>query len=546
MRRAPCRSLLVAVVSTGLVATAGVCAVPAAHAASAASATLTGARKSATRVPFQISPQVSASVDVGTGNLMVSTKDWNVAAVNGQLQPLGLAYNSLTLGSGSAVTTADAGKGWFVPLGTDTRLIKNDDGSVLFLASDSEQGLFKAASGGGYTSPSTMNKTLTKNSDGTWTVTDVPSLQKMHFTASGHLDKITDRNGNDTTFTYTSGNVSSIKTGAGSVVDETHDSKGFISGMADYAGPFHDSFTPASMRYSYDDAGRLTSIEQIGSYHVGQLPPTTTEASFTYSSAGDLASITDGDGLKTSFLYDSSHRVTSVSQGKDSDQAVTRFKYLSATHTDVADPNTDQSQDVVDVPHTIYYFDSSTKLVTKALDPLGHEQSASYTSFNDVASATNAVSGKTTNDYSSGVNGGHSVTQSTSPTGGTQKATYGSGKSAYNQASSTDQQGNKSVMTYDGAGTRPRPLPMVARTRRCTSTPTAPWPIRLTRPGRRPRTPTTRTASTSPRSPHRMGRNWARPPSRVSQRHRSPTAPARKPTTPTTPWTTSPGPRART
>lgn len=452
MRRVPCRSLLVAVVSTGMVATAGVCASPAAQAASAASVTLTGARKSATRVPFQISPQVSASVDVGTGNLMVSTHDWNVPAVNGQLQPLGLAYNSLTLGSGSAVTTADAGKGWFVPLGTDTRLIKNDDGSVLFLASDSEQGLFKAASGGGYTPPPTMNKTLVKNSDGTWTVTDVPSLQTMHFTASGHLDKITDRNGNHTTFTYTSGNVSSIKTGAGSVVEVGHDSKGFISSMADYAGHFHDGFTPARMRYNYDDAGHLTSIEQIGSYFVGQFPPTTTEASFTYSSAGDLASITDGDGLKTSFVYDSSHRVTSVSQGKDSDLAITRFKYLSSTHTDVADPNTDQSKDVVDVPHTIYYFDSSTKLVTKALDPLGHEQSATYTSFNDVASATNAVSGKTTNDYSSGVNGGHSVTQSTSPTGATQKATYGTGKSAYNRASGTDQQGNKSVMTYDGAG----------------------------------------------------------------------------------------------
>ncbi|MGN6413432.1 hypothetical protein [Flexivirga sp.] len=298
-----------------------------------------------------------------------------------------------------------------------------------------------------------MNKTLTKNSDGTWTVTDVPSLQKMHFTASGHLDKITDRNGNDTTITYTSGNVSSIKTGAGFEVDVTHDDKGFISSITDHIGPRHTGIgVPARVDYSYDDSGRLIAIKQSAQGFVGHWPFPTTEASFTYSSAGDLASITDGDGLTTEFVYDSSHRVTSVSQGKGSDQTVTRFSYVSATHTDVADPNTNQSQAVADVPHTAYTVDAETKLVSKAVDPLGHEQSATYTSFNDVASATNGVGGKTTNDYSSGVNGGHSVTQSTSPTGATQKATYGTGKSAYNQVSSTDAQGNKSVMTYDGAG----------------------------------------------------------------------------------------------
>lgn len=454
MRRVPCRSLLVAVVSTGLVATAGVCVAPAAHAASGASATLTGIRKSATRVPFQISPQVSASVDVGTGNLMVSTHDWNVPVVNGQLQPLGLAYNSLTLASGSAASSGEGGKGWFVPFGADTRLITNDDGSVLFMASDSEQGVFSPVAGGGYTPPATMNKTLVKNSDGTWTVADVPSLQKMHFTTGGRLDKITDRNGNDTTFTYTDGEVSSIKTGADSYVQIAH-SDGKIWSITPWGGPgsVHDGDVPASVHYDYDDAGRLLAIRQVPGYHAPSFPPAgITEASFTYSSAGDLASITDGDGLVTSFVYDSSHRITSVSQGKGTDQAVTRFSYVSTTHTDVADPNTNQSQAVADVPHTAYTISPDSKLVSKAIDPLGHAQSATYTSFNDVASATNGVGGQTTNDYSTGVNGGHSVTQSTSPTGGTQRATYGTGNSAYNQISSTDQQGNKSVMTYNGAG----------------------------------------------------------------------------------------------
>ncbi|WP_265445162.1 hypothetical protein [Flexivirga meconopsidis] len=106
---------------------------------------------------------------------MVTTKDRSLAGVNGQLQPLGLVFNSLTLGSGSAVSKSQGGRGFFMPFGSDTRLITNDDGSVLFVGIDSQQGVFKPVSGGGYALAATMNKTLTKNSDGTYTVLDVPS-----------------------------------------------------------------------------------------------------------------------------------------------------------------------------------------------------------------------------------------------------------------------------------------------------------------------------------------------------------------------------------
>nr|WP_279671632.1 RHS repeat protein [Flexivirga meconopsidis] len=238
----------------------------------------------------------------------------------------------------------------------------------------------------------------------------------MAFNTSGALTSITDRNNNVTKFNYSGGQVNQIQSGADDWVQVTHNDDGTVATVTDWGGPgtVSSGTTPDGVRYSYDSSGRLTQIRQVPSHSVTPNPPSTVEASFTWTSGGDLASITDGDGNVTSFTYDSSHRVTKVSQGKGSDLADTRFQYF-ASWTDVADPNSDQSVQPSAAAHTIYDVNTSTKLVSKATDPLGHTQSATYTPFNDVASATNGVGGTSTNSYSSGVNGGHSVTQSTNP-----------------------------------------------------------------------------------------------------------------------------------
>ncbi|MEV6415351.1 DUF6531 domain-containing protein [Kribbella sp. NPDC051718] len=94
-------------------------------------AQLTGPRPSATRIPFSISDKVSASVDVGTGNLLVTTSDLALPGIQGDLQ-LGLDYNSLRLAAGAALPSGAAGAGWAMRLGQDTKLILNTDNSVLF------------------------------------------------------------------------------------------------------------------------------------------------------------------------------------------------------------------------------------------------------------------------------------------------------------------------------------------------------------------------------------------------------------------------------
>lgn len=80
----------------------------------------------------------------------------------------------------------------------------------------------------------------------------------------------------------------------------------------------------------------------------------------------------------------------------------------------------------------------------------------SYTSSGDIATAINANGGKTTNSY--GANDGESLTKSTSPTGSTTSMAYNNSNTstnptgAFQPSSSTDGQGNKSTMHYDGPG----------------------------------------------------------------------------------------------
>ena len=121
----------------------------------------------------------------------------------------------------------------------------------------------------------------------------------------------------------------------------------------------------------------------------------------------------------------------------------------------MADANTDQSQPVSVVPRTTFTVNAD-KRVTAVKDPAGNSRSKSYTPFQDVATATNAEGGVTTNTY--GANGGQSLTRSASPTGSAVQiayanpATTGNPTANFQPSSSTDRQGNTTLYTYNGAG----------------------------------------------------------------------------------------------
>ena len=101
---------LVAAGVVGALVAAGLGAVVAAPAQAAGVAPLpVGPRPNATRVEFRAAERVSASVDVGTGNLLVTTTDLTLPGVDQDVQ-LGLDFNSLLLGAGSALPAGAAGR----------------------------------------------------------------------------------------------------------------------------------------------------------------------------------------------------------------------------------------------------------------------------------------------------------------------------------------------------------------------------------------------------------------------------------------------------
>ncbi|WP_184796946.1 RHS repeat-associated core domain-containing protein [Kribbella italica] len=400
-------------------------------------AQFTGARPSATRIPFSISDKVSASVDVATGNLLVTTSELSLPGIQSDLQ-LGLTYNSLRLAAGAALPSGSAGAGWAMRVGQDTKVILNSDNSVLYLAPEGREGLFKPAGTTAYTAPAGFKVAMVKTSTG-WTISDHSSNTVSTFNSTGQLVSIKDRNGQSATFTYTAGKLSQVVSTRGGAGAKTANFT-WLGSLVTIAQAGDDG-TPRSVGYTYT-AGKLTKITD----------PTSKDTVFGYdATTGDLTTITNGAGKQTAIQYDVSHRVKKVTQQNPAGSAGTRFTYYSNGETYVADPN-NTATNPVDGPQT-YYRLNAQELVVSAFDPLDRSTAKTYTAFNDVATSTNGVSGVTTFGYDPAVNGGESLTGVTSATGAKSSAAYANtGASKFLPSGGTDGQGNNKLFTYDGAG----------------------------------------------------------------------------------------------
>lgn len=105
-------------------------AVPVATAEAEATIGQLGARPGATRLPLPVSDTVNASLDVGTGNLMVSISALSLPGVNGDAS-LGVVYNSLS----QLTESTHVHPRWNLALGSTGRLSSTAAG-VLFTSGD--------------------------------------------------------------------------------------------------------------------------------------------------------------------------------------------------------------------------------------------------------------------------------------------------------------------------------------------------------------------------------------------------------------------------
>ena len=154
--------------------------------------------------------------------------------------------------------------------GIDTQLIKNGDGSVLYLGPDGLEGLFQpAATAGTYTSPAGLKATLTTGTSagsGGWTLADHASGQKSTFDAAGELTSRTDCNANATTLVYGSyGHLSNIISTRGTDTNKhakvtTDSTTGQLQGLTQFAQ--QSGGGSRSVTYGYT-SGRLSSLTDL-------------------------------------------------------------------------------------------------------------------------------------------------------------------------------------------------------------------------------------------------------------------------------------------
>ncbi|MDT8910042.1 RHS repeat-associated core domain-containing protein [Amycolatopsis sp. PS_44_ISF1] len=438
-RRLSCHHPVVAVATTAVLLSGGALATTPAEAGTTTALTpvLTGPRPSATRIPFPISDKVSASVDVGTGNLLLTSSDLALPGIQGDLQ-LGLTYNSLRLGPGAALPDGSAGAGWAMRVGQDTKVILNSDNSVLYLAPEGREGLFQPAGGTAYQAPAGFKVTMVKTASG-WTITDHDTNAVSTFDSTGRLVSIKDRNTQASTFTYTSGKLTQVTSTRGGAGARTANLT--WSGSLATISQTGDDGTARSVSYTYT-AGKLTKITD----------PTSKSTQFGYdATTGDLTTITNGAGKQTAIQYDTSHRVRKVTQENPDGGAATRFTYYSAGETLVASPNNTEATPS-NGPQTDYFLNAQ-ELVTSVADPLGRGRATTYSPFTDIATSTSGTGGVTTFGHDPDVNAGESLTGVTAPAGAKATAAYSNtGAARYLPSGGTDGQGNAKLFTYDGAG----------------------------------------------------------------------------------------------
>ncbi|MGW7318257.1 RHS repeat domain-containing protein [Streptomyces sp. NPDC054865] len=403
-----------------------------------------GERPGATRLKFAAGDHVGAQVDVGTGNLLVTTSDLTLPGINGDTG-LGVAYNSAAIGTEATGAKAAAGHGWkLTPY--DTALRVHEEGSITYYGRGGTTWLL-TNSASGLTAPAGVKAKLLKNGDGSYTLSANDGSGKQDFDAAGKLTKATDRNGNATTLAYNGDLPATIVSTRGT---QTQRSAVYASasGHVTTLSQTGSDGKKRTVTYTVNGAGDLASVKDT-------LGRTT---SFSYA-AHKLTSITNPGGGVTRFAY-GSIGVTSITQENkapgSAGDSVTRLSYADPDRTLVVSPNTDQGQAITAVPHTTYELtDDKSGRVKKATDPAGRERSKTYTANFDTATATGgtgAGAGTSTNTF--GANTGESVTKSESPSGSSFSAAYDNTAAGLTHlpSSSTDSQSNKSTYTYNGAG----------------------------------------------------------------------------------------------
>lgn len=347
--------------------------------------------------PSRTPPCVGDPVNCSTGNEMESQTD---ISVPGRGVPLSLSRTYNAQAAVSESSPGPFGYGWSSSF-SDHLAINTEAGSVIVHQANGSTVAFKGNLGapGSLSAPAWVQASLVLNSDGTYTYT-LPSQEAFHFSSSGRLTSVADRDGNTTTLAYTSGGLlEAIIDPAGRKIKLAYNGEGLIESATDPMGHI--------VKYTYE-AGKLASVIEPGE--------PSARWQFKYDTSHELTELIDGRGGKTLNEYDSSHRV--IAQTDPLGRKL-KFEYQEEAE-----------------PFQTTITNQTTGAVTKESFDGAHNLTAATHGYGTAAQATE------TSTY----NGAEELTSHADGDGHTTTYTY---DAAGNRTSRTDPLGDKTSWTYD-------------------------------------------------------------------------------------------------
>jgi RHS repeat-associated protein len=245
-------------------------------------------------------------VNCATGNESLSQTDVNIGGRGFGLK-LTRTYNDQ-----AAVSQPSAGRfgyGWSSSF--NDHLVLNSEEKLLTVVQENGSAVvFEGTPGtvGEFAAPGQAQAKLSFNSEKTYVYT-LPNQEASDFNEEGRLVGKTDRNGNTTSFSYNeAGRLETVTDPAGRTLKFAYNGEGEVESVKDPLGH--------TVKYAYE-GGNLTGVTLPG-----ESKP---RWQFKYDSKHRLTSVTDGREGKTAIEYDSSNRVIS-----ETDPAGRKRKFVYA------------------------------------------------------------------------------------------------------------------------------------------------------------------------------------------------------------------------
>ncbi|WP_133887080.1 RHS repeat-associated core domain-containing protein [Streptomyces sp. BK208] len=374
----------------------------------------------------QLSDGVSAQVNYGNGNLLLTVDGFDIADAGPGLA-YGNTFNSLN------------GVGWNATSGADYRVEEPTPDGVSVQGPTGTVGVF-TRSGSSLTPARGYKQDLTEASDKkSFTLTSRRTGEKTTFSRSGttgaaRVSKVEDKNGNATTIAYSGNFTSKITSASGRTLTFTNDGK-HITKVTDNTG--------RTIGYTYSGDLIKTFTDTDGR--------TTT---FDYDSSNRLTKVITAEARQTKFTWDSDKvaSVTRVVTNSTGAGNTTAFRWI------LPPDNNPDAEGVVRVTdprgkNTLKTVDGYWR-TKKTEDPLGHTRSKSWGPDNDIATATDAMGAApedgnvTSYKYDNVFN----PTTVTIPTGASATVTWVKKGSGYFPENATTASAEKTTNAYDTSG----------------------------------------------------------------------------------------------